>query len=113
MNNRFKLVIDYVFIFGLLVSLLLTASGGGYYLLKEGNSIKNYHVFHNTAQLSLKGLNLSPKGIILIGIMILIFLQILRVVLIAFYYAKIHDYKFVFFSFFIVGIILLSFFLKL
>ncbi len=117
MNDRFKLFIGSVFTFFLLISLLLTVAGGAYYIFKEGQSIKYYHVFQNSSQIGLQkiwqeALTLSPVGIIQMGILILIFSQLLRVVLIAFYYVKSHDFKFMFFSFFIIGFIIFSFFLN-
>ncbi len=92
MNDRFKLMIGYLFSLGLLISLLLTASGGIYYLIKEGSAL--------------------AISLIQMGILTLILTQILRVFLVGLYYWKKHDFKFVFFSFFIFGILLLSFWLR-
>lgn len=116
MRERFRLVMGQLLLIGLLISLLLTAVGGGLYLYRHGNEVTNYQVFQKethpvtSRKIWKDALTLSPYGIIQLGILILVLTQLLRVALVAAYYFRIFDHKFMFLSLFILGVLIYSLF---
>jgi uncharacterized membrane protein len=116
MKDRLSLLIGRLFLVGLLLSILLTAAGGIFYLVEHGHEVNNYQFFQKepTRSSSTKiwhdAIQFTPYGIIQMGILILILTQLLRVALLACHYLKIHDFKFVGFSLFLLAVLIYSLF---
>ena len=102
---------------GLLLSMLIVLVGGTLYLIQNGSSLVHYQVFkghHNNFHTYSGIINaaraFSAVGIIQLGLLILVFTQVLRVALTVWLFIKEKDYPFIGISLFILGILIYSLF---
>jgi uncharacterized membrane protein len=93
---------------GILVSFSLIVTGGILYLYQNGSNSINYQNFHGEKKdlTSFMGIlhdaiSFDPSGIIQFGLLVLFFVQILRVALTTWYFLKANDNLFAGLSFFI------------
>jgi uncharacterized membrane protein len=112
-----RLAISRLLLIGIVISFLLIIVGGILYLSQHSNTIVNYQNFHGEPVLltSFLGivsdaLSLEPRGIIQLGLLVLFFVQILRVALTAWYFLKDNDQFFTGISLFILSILMLTLF---
>lgn len=114
MKERLQLLIGQLLVAGLLISLALAIFGGALFLVKHGGEVVNYQVFHKeplSAPASRIWQDLSTfsaYSLIQLGIFILVLTQVLRMVLVTWYYYKLDDLKFVWLSLFILGMLIFS-----
>lgn len=88
----------------LVISISLTIIGGTLYLWAHGHETLAAHIQNATPF----KMSLSPLGLIEIAMLILVLAQVTRVSLLCVYYTFTRDYWFMFFSFFILAVILYS-----
>lgn len=106
-----------ILLLGTLVATLFVIGGGALYLWQHGNETIQSNILQN-GPFSLNVLHInvtflfSPLGLIAFGLLTLVFTQILRVGLLAWFYATVRDYRFMFISFFILIMLVYSFFLR-
>jgi uncharacterized membrane protein len=116
MKEQGKPLIQTIFLSVLWASLIITIIGGIYYLSQHGMEKHNYLRYNqepattSSIEIWKHFLNTPSSGIIMIGILILLLSQLLRVALITWYYANLRDFKFIGFSLFLLGILIYSFF---
>lgn len=115
--TRTELLIGQVMRAGLFLSIFLVLIGGVTYLIQHGGDTINYAVFHGepmalTSPLGIwqQFFDLSPRGIIQFGILILVMTQILRVALTAVYFIEMRDVIFTVISSAIFVVLIVSFF---
>jgi uncharacterized membrane protein len=102
----------------ILISIVLVSIGGISFLWQHGNdNLQNYlsmpvHLNINIWTLWNTNYVFSPFGLIELGLLVLVFAQVLRVALLTAYYCLIRDYWFSSFSFFILAVILYSLILQ-
>lgn len=112
-----QLTISKLMIIGIVISLLLVAGGGIFYLSLHGSEIVSFSTFHQEPQTltSIRGIlrdaiSLAPRGIIQLGLLVLLLTQVLRVILTTWFFAKIHNSVFVWISLFILAVLIYSVF---
>lgn len=111
-------LISLILIIGTLISVLLVMLGGTLYLLQNGNESLRLELLQNTIyprgmkSVWLTALSFSPLGMIELGLLLLVITQILRVGLLAWFYAYMRDYWFTSISVFILLMLLYSFILR-
>ncbi len=99
---------------GILLALVLVMIGGIWYLIDNGPAPLNTSLLQNThyqvtiSQIWENAFSLSPIHIIELGLFILIATQLVRVGLLVWFYIRLHDIKFIFFSSFIFLVLLYS-----
>lgn len=101
MKEAFQPIFGKILFIALWISLLIIAFGGVYYLIKFGNQ-KNHYGHQDLSVTIIKW-----------GIIALILTQFLRVALVALHFLKNKEIKFVFFSLFILILLIFSFTLSL
>ena len=108
-----RLAIGRLLLIGIVISLLLIITGGILYLFQHGNDIVNYQNFHGEPVLltSFLGIlsdafSLAPRGIIQLGLLVLFFVQILRVALTGWLFIKEKSTLFIGISLFILFILI-------
>lgn len=113
--ERIEVIIGRLLLAGVLISLSLVVIGIIIYLIKHGHEVVSYRIFHGEPQYftTISGilqdsLTLSGRGFIQLGLLSLLIVQILRVALTAWYFAKLKDQVFVWISLFILAILLYS-----
>ena len=102
---------------GVVIAVFFVLLGGILYLWAEGKTIIHYSTFHgenhvpvSTWRFLLDALNFSPRGFIQLGLLTLIFMQLLRAALTAWYFHKLRDQIFTWISLFILGVLIYSLF---
>jgi len=116
-DQRLEIVVSYLLRAGVGASALLVLTGGVLYLAAHGSAIENYHTFHGeiSAYRSLSGL-LSPealrhgRGLIQLGLVLLIFTPIARVALSLILFLVERDWIYVTISAIVLTTLLYSFF---
>lgn len=113
--EKLQLLIGRLLLVGVLLSLLLVAVGGILYLYSHGHEAVHFHVFHSESNgfTSLAGVwqdlsSFSALGIIELGLLVLVFLQVLRVLLTTWVFIKLRDTFFIWASFFVLLLLILS-----
>lgn len=106
-------IVEKVVFYGILFSLSLVFGGGLLFLKKNAwQSAQlpmpaDQFVFKITVQeIMMAAINLSPMGIIQLGLLSLAVVQILRVIFIAGFFLKMKDYLFTFMCCFILGVLI-------
>ena len=115
-SARLQDFITIVMLTGIVISVILVTLGGFIYLLHDGNQplpadffqTSTYHT--NILQIFRHLLAFSPIGIIELGLIFLVFTQIVRVALITFFYILTKDYWFILISSFVLTILIYSIF---
>lgn len=108
-------IIGWILILGTLFSALLVLIGGGFYLWEHGGEnfhlelLQANHFQLNISEILTVAFSFSPLGLIELGLISLIATQILRVAMLAGFYAMIKDYWFTAISLFILFVLLYSF----
>lgn len=117
-NENYKLMISKVIIGAVLVAAVITGIGGIMHLWLHGHEIVSYQMFQGEPKpyTSFFGIwqtafSFSAKGIMQLGLLLLVLGQIVRVLLTLFLFAKEKDYFFSFASLFILVVMLVSLFL--
>lgn len=109
-------IMSYLLTTGMLVALFFVIMGGLLYLWQHGSEPFNANWLQSTStytSLSEIGVGLAksaPLAIVQLGVIILVFTQIARVVLLLGFYTAIRDYAFALMSLFILLVICYSFF---
>lgn len=87
-DERLEIFIGNLLRLGVLISALVVAAGGAFYLAQHGREIVDYHVFtsqlpelRNLAGISIAAFHLRSDGIMQLGLVLLIATPIARVVL--------------------------------
>jgi uncharacterized membrane protein len=118
-KERYRLIMGQIVLVGLLISFILTLYGGIAFLIKQGEATDYLEAFRkppiavNSEKIWKDAFNIFPHGLILSGILVLILSQLLRVALVAWYYFKLHDFKFFWLSSFILAVLIYSLFWNL
>lgn len=115
-KKRIELAIEWILLIGISIAFLLVGIGFIIYLTYHGNTMVGYQQFIKPPSefTSQKGiwhnfLNFTGEGLIQIGLLFLVGIQILRMALLTWFYAKSHDVLFFGMSLFILGVLLYSF----
>jgi uncharacterized membrane protein len=117
-NQRIQDIIGLLLLTGTLLSGVMVLIGGICYLLQSGQQPLELTLFENAPiATSFKhvwheALSFSSLGLVQLGLLSLVMTQVLRVALLCWFYSAIRDYKFMFISFFILGILIYSSFLR-
>lgn len=118
--EKVEIAIGRLLLIGVLISLFFIISGGILYLFKHGNDLVHFHTFRGEpVQFSSiwriweNAFSFSALGLIQLGLLILVFVQVLRVALTTWYFIKINDKTFTWISLFILTVLILSLFFKL
>lgn len=113
--KEMQIALGWLLRIGVFLALLLVVSGGIIYLIHYGQMPADFHTFHGEPQTetSIVGIlggawGLHPRDLIQLGILVLIVTQILRVVFVAWFFAKLKDYKFTLISLFVLVAILIA-----
>ncbi|MFI4955019.1 MAG: DUF1634 domain-containing protein [Gammaproteobacteria bacterium] len=114
-TQAIQLQIGKLLLIGILVSVFIVSSGGIYYLISFGHESIYTQSFYlqkpqpTTLDAMFAGaINLTPLGIIQFGVFILVVTQLLRVMLVTWYFVKIRDRVFVAISLFILLVVTYS-----
>lgn len=108
--ERMQIAVSWLLKIGVLVALLLVVAGGAIYLYQHGQDVMYYSVFRgepvqatSISHILQAAFMLVPLGLIQLGILILVVTQVLRVALIAGFFAHMKDYKFTGISLFVLA----------
>lgn len=114
--ERIQLAIGRLLFIGVFVSFVTVLIGGSLYLWKHGADVIHYKSFHGEPQIytSITGiifdaLTFSSRGLIQLGLLILVIVQILRVGLTTWLFMRSHENVFVYISLFILFVLICSF----
>lgn len=117
--QKLQTVIGTTLLIGVLVSTAIVLFGGVLYLIHHGNEViqyKNYLgepvAYKTIAGIWMAAFNFSGKGIIQLGVLLLVLVQFLRVLLTIGVFAKLRDFRFVAISIFIFAVLIFSFVVK-
>lgn len=114
-THKMEELIGLILLIGTLVSLILVLVGGTWFLMQHGGeNLQAELIQSDTYQTTMKqiwliALSFTPIGIIELGLLLLIFTQILRIALLVWFYAVIRDLGFMLISIFILLILIYSF----
>jgi uncharacterized membrane protein len=115
-DQRLELVISYLLRAGVGISAALVLAGGAVYLAQHGTAVPDYQTFHGEPDVyrSLRGLlSLSVlrqgRGLIQLGLVVLIFTPIARVALSLFAFLAERDWMYVVVSAIVLATLLYSF----
>lgn len=117
-TKKMEEIMGWLLTLGTLISAALVLIGGGVYLMQYGHTKIDISALQDHAQpTSIKqiwetALSFSPLGIVELGLLLLVATQILRVGLLAWFYAAIRDYRFTLISVFILLTLIYSFVLR-
>ena len=113
--ERMQLAIGRLLLIGIIVSFILVFIGGSLYLLKHGADTVHYqsfhgepHIYKSIAGISSNILTFSSLGLIQLGLLVLVIVQILRVGLTTWLFIQLRDNLFFFISLFILVVLLYS-----
>jgi uncharacterized membrane protein len=116
--KKMQALISILLLIGIFISALLVIIGGTLYLVQYGhNNWQTELLQADTYQLSVihlweTALSFTPVGMIELGLLSLVATQILRVALLCWFYTAQRDYWFMFFTFFILLVLIYSSFLR-
>jgi uncharacterized membrane protein len=118
-EQNIQLQIGKLLMIGILVSVFIVSAGGIYFLIISGHESLYQQSFYlqkpqpNTlTDLLDEAWRLTPLGIIQFGVFVLVVTQLFRVILVAWYFAKLRDKIFVGISLFILIVVTYSLFWK-
>lgn len=111
--QQVEIAISKLMLIGVIVCLILVSVGSIYYLFQHGAQPVPHYIFPpteafelNTVKSILQAVNdFSSRGIIQLGLVTLLIVQILRVAFTAWFFVKLQDYIFVGISLFILVIL--------
>jgi uncharacterized membrane protein len=113
-ENQIQTWLGNVLKVGIMVSLMLILIGAVFFLIQHGGESFENNIFITT-NYDIDILKIweskeffSAIGMIELGLLVLVLVQVLRVGLLCYYYTMIHDKWFMLFSFFIMSVILYS-----
>lgn len=111
--KKMEVVMSLILTIGMIISMSLVLLGGLFYLLQHGHESMHYDLMNVDYSTSLKliwqsALSFSPFGMIELGVMVLVATQMIRVGLLAGFYAVIRDYKFLLISLFVFCVLVYS-----
>jgi uncharacterized membrane protein len=115
-NKNMQVAMSLILLIGTVVSLALVTCGGVLYLLQHGSEnrhmelLQSNHYHTSISQIVQNSLSQSPVSIIELGLLSLVGTQLLRVVLLVWFYVMTRDYWFTLISSFILLILVYSFF---
>lgn len=111
-SNKMQENLTIILLLGTLTATFLVLAGGSMYLWNHGQEIlqlKLLETSHFKINIRHLDFSYSPLFIIVLGLLTLVATQILRVLLLVFYYGSIRDYKFTFISLFVLLVLIYSF----
>jgi len=115
-DQRIEELISYLLITGVLLSALLVFAGGIIYLVRHGAETPSYHTFHGEPEQfrAIRGLFSMDsirhgRGLIQLGLVLLIFTPIARVAFALFGFARERDGMYVLISAIVLALLLYSF----
>ena len=115
-DQRIEQLIGYLLITGVLLSAVIVLIGGVIYLARHGNEIPSYHAFRGEPEnlRAVRGLMALDslrhgRGLIQLGLVLLIFTPIARVALAVLGFARERDWMYVAISAIVLGVLLYSF----
>ena len=106
--QRLQLMIGKLMLAGALTAAGLTIIGAIFYLINHGNDMIHYQVFQ-TNHAHIRSYY-SGRGILELGLFVLVFTQVLRVALTTWLFIKARDKWFIGFSLFVLGMLIYSLF---
>lgn len=116
-DNSIQDIMGNLLILGVVISASIAMVGGSIFLFRHGGEQPSYHIFHGApAQLrSLSGVieqtrTFHGRGIIQLGLMVLIMTPIARVIFSVFAFLKEKDYLYVTVNLIVLGFLLFSLF---
>lgn len=116
-DERIERVISILLRTGLIIASLLVLAGGAYYLYQHGGELPQYSYFRGepAEMKSLKGvanaaLNFESRGIIQLGLLLLIFTPISRVIFSAIAFLARKDYLYAGVSIFVLAVLIFNLF---
>jgi len=114
-EEKIKAAISLVLSLGTLLAVIFVVSGATFYLLQQGQKPISYQAFSTTSHtytairpIILGAFNLEPFALIFLGFLSLVFSQILRVLILGFFFLKSSEYLLALSSFFIFIILIYS-----
>jgi uncharacterized membrane protein len=117
-DQRIEVMLGNLLRFGVLLSALVTAVGGGVYLVRNGNEMADYKKFGDGTPPELRdprkvvGLVAqgSGRGLVQFGLLLLIATPVARVAFSALAFARQRDYLYVLMTLFVFAVLLFSLF---
>jgi uncharacterized membrane protein len=108
-----QLAMGRLLLVGVFISLIVVCIGGSIYLLNHGSDIIHYSAFQGEPQAYTSIINIfshafSSLGLIQLGLLFLVLLQILRVAMTTWLFVQTRDGFFIFISLFILVILIYS-----
>ncbi len=115
-DERVEEVMGKLLIAGVLLAALVVICGGAYYLILYGSTVPHYRVFHgepsdlrDLSSILKDAIRLSSRGLIQLGVVLLIATPIARVAFSVFAFARQRDHMYVVFTLLVLGLLLYSF----
>jgi len=115
-DERIEELIGYLLTTGVLISAVIVLTGGIIFLLRHWSETADYHTFHGEPQAlrTIRGLLAKDsfrhgRGLIQLGLVLLVFTPIARVVFAIFGFARERDWMYVTISAIVLGVLLYSF----
>jgi len=115
-DARVEEVMGKLLIGGVFLAALVVLGGGAYYLVLYGSTTPHYRIFHgepsdlrNLSSILKDALALRSRGLIQLGVVLLIATPIARVVFSVFAFARQGDNMYVVFTLLVLGLLLYSF----
>jgi uncharacterized membrane protein len=103
---------------GVLAAATVVAVGGGVYLVRHGTEPVDYHSFHGEPsyfcrpwEIVAQALALSGRGIIQLGLLLLIATPVARVIFSVFAFVRQRDFTYVVLTLIVMGVLLYSLFI--
>jgi uncharacterized membrane protein len=117
-DNRIETIIASLLRFGVLLSIAIVFVGGSYFLLTTHSTPHDQQVFHGEPEslCSVSGIlrraaTLDARGIIQLGLLVLIATPVARVIFSVYAFEREHDRLYVFITLLVLGLLLYSLFL--
>jgi uncharacterized membrane protein len=114
-DKRMETLIGILLRSGVLLSALIVGIGGAIYLMRYGHSVTDYRVFRSepselrsVGKIFRNALALQGRGIIQLGLLVLIATPVARVAFSIFGFAEEHDHMYVIVAFLVLLILLYS-----
>lgn len=111
-SNKMQANLAIILLLGTLIATVLVLIGGSIFLWHHGQEVLQLKLLgtsHFNINIRHLDFSYSPLFLIVLGLLALVATQILRVLLLVFYYGSIRDYKFMVISLFVLFVLLYSF----
>ncbi len=112
-NRSFQDTLGLILLMGTLISTLLVLLGSIFYLIQHGSETFSFHTLQTENTLTLTQFfqtpsSIMPLNLIELGLLALVFTQLIRVAVLVYFYWQTHDFFFTAVSLFILSILVYS-----